>query len=121
MTNKKEVTIGKNEASDLEEKYRLLSLALDEGWKGLIIDVNPSRSREFFGTDTYDDREGYKVTVKIQSANGDSFTQFFAFPDIRGITKSNLYAFEKKYKSVPRKGLEVDVIINDNGFFEIVF
>jgi hypothetical protein len=111
----------RKDASGLEEKYRMLSIALEEGWKGLIIDVIPSTSRTFFGTDTYDDREGYKVVVKLNSDKGEIFEQFFAFPDIRGITKSNIYAFEKKYKTVPKKGKEVDVILNDNGFFEIVF
>lgn len=114
----KEVKI---EASDLEERYRKLSMALDEGWKGLIIDVIPSTSRIFFGTDTYNDREGYKVVVKLNSDKGQIFEQFFSIPDIRGIQKSNIYAFEKKYKTVPIKGKEVDVILNDNGFFQIVF
>jgi hypothetical protein len=109
------------EASDLEERYRQLSLALDEGWKGLIIDVIPSTSRTFFGTDTYADREGYKVVVKLNSDKGQMFEQFFSIPDIRGIQKSNIYAFEKKYKCVPIKGKEVDVVLNDDGFFEIVF
>lgn len=109
-----------NEASELEEKYRKLSMALDEGWNGLIIDVIPTTSKIFFGTDTFKDREGYKVVVKIQSDKGDMFEQFFSLPDVRGIMKSNLYAFEKKYNTVPVKGKEIDVILNDNGFFEIV-
>jgi len=121
MKDKKEVKLVTNEASDLEEKYRKLSMILDEGWKGLILDVVPSTSRVFFGTDTYADREGYIVTTKLQSDKGETFLQFFSLPDIRGIMKSNIYAFEKKYKSVPKKGLEVDVILNDSGFFEIVF
>ena len=96
-------------------------MALDEGWKGLIINVIPSSSRVFFGTDTYNDREGYKVVTKLNSDKGQIFEQFFSIPDIRGLQKSNIYAFEKKYKTVPKTGLEVDVVLNDNGFFEIVF
>jgi hypothetical protein len=109
-----------NEASELEEKYRKLCLALDEGWKGLILDVVPTTSKIFFGNDTFKEREGYKVVVKLQSSNGEIFEQFFSLPDVRGILKSNLYGFEKKYNSVPMKGIEVDVILNDNGFFQIV-
>ena len=116
----KDITIVKNEASDLEKRYSQLETILGEGWKGIILDVKSTTSHTFYGVNTYDDREGYEIAVKLQSDKGETFKQFFSFPDVRGVVKSNLYLFNKKYNSVPKKGLEVDVIINDSGFFEIV-
>lgn len=118
--NIKEMNKEKN-ASELELTWNKLSNALDEGFKGLVVDVLPIDSNTFFKNTNYDNRKGVAVEVKLNSAEGETFTQFFSIPDLRGITKSNLYAFEKKYKSIPKKGIEVDVVLNENGFFEIVF
>lgn len=112
--------MSKEKQTELEEKYTQLKNALDEGWNGIITEVTPTDSNTYFKNTNYDNRKGYAITVKLNSPNGEVFNEFFSLPDIRGITKSNLYAFEKKYKTVPKKGLEVEVLLNDDGFFKIV-
>lgn len=108
--------------NELEQQFNRLEKALGEGFKGIIQKVIPIDSKDYYGTNNYDNRKGVSVEVKLNTANGEVFTMFFALPqDVRGLTKSNVYAFEKKYKSTPKKGLEVDVVLNENGFFEIVF
>ncbi|GAG90662.1 unnamed protein product [marine sediment metagenome] len=110
------------EASDLTRKYTILEQALDEGFKGLILKVMPVNSRDFFGTQTFEDRPGYAIEVKLNSDKGEIFEQFFSLPDSpQGLIQSNMYKFKQKYESIPKKGLEVDVILNEDGFFEIVF
>jgi len=108
------------EITELEARYEKLKQTLNEGWTGLIIDVKKSMSNEYFKNTAFEDKEGFIVTVKLNSDKGETFTNFFSFPDVRGIQKSNLYAFEKKYKSVPKKGIEVEVVLNEDGFFRIV-
>lgn len=108
-------------STELQETWNKLSKALDEGFTGLVHNVYLTDSNTYFKNTTFDNRKGYCIEVKLNSANGEIFTQFFSIPELRGIQKSNLYAFEKKYKSVPKKGIEVEVVLNENGFFEIVF
>jgi hypothetical protein len=108
-------------SSELQNTWNKLSKALDEGFTGLILNVYPTDSNTYFKNSNFDNRIGYCVEIKLNSENGEIFTQFFSIPELRGIQKSNLYAFEKKYKSIPIKGLEVEVCLNENGFFEIVF
>ena len=120
--NKKEIKEVKD-ASDLDTKYQSMLKQLDETWDGLILNVTPTTSREFYGeTGTYENRNGYSIEVKLQSPNGEIFKQFMSTPnDIRGLQKTNVHAFYKKYGSVPTKGMTITAKLNDSGFFEIVF
>ena len=100
-----------------------LEKKLKEGDKGLIIDVYEETNTKYFKViSPYGEKNGIVITVKINSPDGETFTQWMSKPtDVRGLEKANMYLFKKKYGKVPQKGLEVDVKINENGFYNIVF
>ena len=95
---------------------------MKEGDKGLIKDVTETTNTKFYGViSNYGEKQGIALTVKINSPDGIEFKQFYAISkDPRGIEKSNIYGFKKKYGHYPQKGMEIDVKINENGFYEIV-
>ena len=120
--NKEKIEIeNKKDAVDTNQTFLDLEKKLDEGFKALVVDVFEMTNHDFFGTDsgTYDEREGYAVTVKIDSPNGDTFKEFFGKPDVRGLKQSNIYAFKRKYGSYPKKGVAVLVHLDENGFFRV--
>lgn len=90
-----------------------------EGFIGLIKEVNPITNSTFFGEEgMFGEKDGYAVTIKIQGDETE-FTQWFSKPGVRGFKQSNLYKFYTKYKSEPKKGLEVHCEIDENGFFRV--
>jgi len=107
---------------NLETYIGEIEKELEEGFVGIIREVNPITNKLFFGKEnsTYEEREGYAVTVEIRGS-GEEFTQWFSKPNIRGYEQSNIFAFKQKYKSIPKKSLEVECIIDENGFFRIKF
>lgn len=124
MKEKIEKKIERKKASDKTESIndfmdkidKELNLSID----GTITEVNPISNKLFFGDNggTFDVREGFAVTVKIDS-NNTEFTQWFSKPDLKGYKHSNLYAFKLLYGSLPKTDLKVKCIIDDNGFFKI--
>jgi len=111
------------EQTKLVDKLEQMEKALDEGYSGLITNIEETTNEEYFGEETkgtYTQRKGLKISVKIDSPEGAEFDQFFAFPKITGLRQSNIGLFKKRYGSFPKKGLKVDVIINEDGFFRVV-
>lgn len=106
----------------LIEKYEAVKKALDTGYKGLITEVTEKTNTEYFKKEgIYGEKKGIEITIKVQSPNGEEFTNWMHVPEsVYGVSKSNLFAFEQRYKQLPRKGLVIDVVIDDNGFFKIV-
>lgn len=111
---------------NLLEKLEAMEKALDEGFKGLITETTETTNEKFFKSDEkgtagiYDIRDGMEVTIKLNSPNGETFNQFFGLPKTTGLKQSNLALFKKRYGSYPKKGLEVDVVLSDEGFFRVV-
>jgi len=114
--------MNKEKQQTLVERYEAVKKTLDTGWKGLITDVTEKTNTEYFRKEgIYGEKNGISVSVKCNSPDGETFDNWFSEPtDARGITKSNLFAFEKRYGSLPVKGIEVDVVLDENGFFKIV-
>ena len=113
MTEKKQET--------LEGYVKAIEKQIDEGFIGLVTEVNPITNTDFFGAEksVYDEKNGFAVTIKVRGGEETEFSQWFSKPNIRGWEQSNLFAFNKKYGSVPKKGLEVECHIDENGFFKV--
>ena len=106
----------------LTEKLEKMKVAFEQGFKGTITNVEEVTNREFFkDKGSYDEKNGIAITVKLNTDDGAEFKNFMAIPSTLGYAKSNIGMFEKKYGSYPKENMEVDVIINDDGFYRIVF
>ena len=104
------------------EKLETLEKTLKEGDKGLITAVEETTNTKFYGViSNYGEKHGIAITIKINSPDGEEFKQFYTLTDsIRGLEKANIFLFKKKYGKYPQKGVEVELKINENGFYEIV-
>ena len=98
-------------------------LISDEGFKGLIVKIEEITNVKYFGVQSsYGEKQGIALHIKINSADGETFTQWFSLvKDARGLKQSNIWAFRQKYGQFPDVGLEVDVNLNENGFYEVVY
>ena len=121
MKKEKENENIEKEASEYIQKLLELEKTLETGYKGLITKIVEKTNFEYFGVKgSYGERNGIEITVKLRSPDGEEFTNWISIPDkIRGIEKSNIFAFKKKYGRYPEKGMEVDCRIDENGFFRI--
>jgi len=106
-----------------QEKLVELEKAIDDGYKGLITKIEEKTNVEYFKVQSsYGEKKGIVLHVKVNSPDGEEFTNWMSVPDkIRGIEKSNIYAFKQKYGNYPDVGIEVDCLIDENGFFRVVF
>jgi len=106
----------------LLEKYKKVSEAVEESWTGLITKVVEVTNTDYYGEEgIYGEKQGIAIYVKLNSPNGEEFDIWYNIPTaLQGIVQSNIYKFEEKYGKIPEKGMEVDVVLNENGFFEIV-
>ena len=102
------------------ENLETLEKAIIDGDKGTIVDITPMKNSDYFkGEHSYNEKKGICVDVATKGLN---FTQWFSLPEkATGIQASNIYAFKKKYGCYPKKGIDVDVIIDENGFYRIKF
>ena len=105
------------------EKLEELEKALDTGYKGLITKITEQTNVKYFKVQSnYGEKRGITLTVKLQSPDGEEFTQWMSIPDkIRGIEKSNIYAFKQRYGNYPDVGIEVDCRLDENGFYRIEY
>jgi len=110
-------TIKKADDRHIWDKLEEAEKKIKEGFKAVITEVEEMTNEKYFGTSGYDERDGIKVTVKVET--DEVFDVWYSKPSIRGIEKSNLYAFKQKYGSYPKPDLEVNAVIGDNGFFQI--
>lgn len=106
---------------DVGEYVATLEKQLNAGFTGTIINVQPETNKSYFGSDTYDERDGVKITVLVDDKDKTEFSNWIGLPNVRGYEKSNLFAFKRKYNDVPRVNSKVEVIIDDNGFFRIKY
>jgi len=112
---------------ETEQKYienlEAMEKSLNEGFKGLITEIEKITNVDYFKVESsYDTKEGISLHIKINGAEIETFTQWFGIvKDARGLKQSNTWAFKTKYGSYPKVGLEVDVVIDENGFYTIVF
>jgi len=112
----------KQETLDIETYVATLEDQLSKGFKGVITEIHPITSTLYFkGAGQYDERNGIAVTVVLNNETKDEFSNWIALPNVRGYDQSNLYAFKKRYGSVPKIDMTVDVEIDDNGFFKIKY
>jgi len=102
-------------------KLETIEKTRKEGDKGLIIGVTEQINTDYFGVmNNYGEKNGITIEVKINSPDGETFTEWFNLSEsIRGFEKTNIFAFKEKYGKFPQKGVEVDVKIDTNGFFKI--
>lgn len=105
------------------ENLEAMENALDEGFKGLIIKIEEITNTDYFKVESsYGKKQGIAVHVKLNSPEGETFSQWFSLvKDARGLKQSNIWAFKKKYGHFPDIGIEVDVKLSENGFYEIVY
>lgn len=106
---------------DIGQIVSNIETQLSKGFEGTIVKVESMSSNIFFKDTSgkYEDREGIAVTVKVEG-DGTEFSQFYSIPNIRGWEQSNLYAYKKKYNSVPIVGQKVNIHIDESGFFRVV-
>ena len=105
------------DAKPIWDKLEEAEKKVNEGFDAVITNVEPMTNDEYFGTSGYDVRDGMKITLKVE--NDETFDTWYSTPSVRGVEKSNVFAFKKKYGSYPKPELPVTVIIGDNGFFKI--
>lgn len=119
----KEIKKPEQMSLDLEAYVAGIEEHLKKGFHGTIVEVTPIDSAVYYKDDSgrYERREGVSVLVKVKE-DDTVFTCFFSKPGVKGWgKKSNLFQFKKKYNSVPKKGLDVECIVDENGFFRIKF
>jgi len=104
------------------ERLEAVEKTIKEGDKGLIVDVQEQTNVTYFKvSQNYGEKPGIAVFVKINSPNVETFSQWFHLSENpRGFEKSNIFLFKNRYGKFPQKGVEVDVKINSEGFYEIV-
>lgn len=113
--------INNKKQENLESYITDIEKQLVSGFKGLITEVNPITNKLFFGdAGTFDEREGIAVTTRI-IGDKTEFTQWFGKPKLRGYEQSNLYLFKKRYGFLPKKDMEIECFIDENGFFKIKY
>ena len=105
------------------ENLEAMENSLNECFKGLITKIEKITNVDYFKVESgYDKKDGISMHVKINGADAEAFSQWFGVvKDARGLKQSNTWAFKTKYGSYPKVGLEVDVVIDENGFYTIVF
>jgi hypothetical protein len=107
---------------ELDKYYKDLDAfetKIKAGFTGRLIKIEEVTSKDYFGESSqYRDRDGLKLTVKLNEMN-DEFTEFFSKPDIRGLHKSKLFEFKKKYSKYPKLDMEVNVVFGADGFYQI--
>lgn len=102
------------ELKDLEKAIE----KINEGFEATVENVKTMTNTEYFGDKgMYDERVGTAIYCKVET--GDEFSVWYNMPKMVGLKKSNIHAFIEKYKGIPKKGMKVKAIINDDGFFEI--
>ena len=109
-----------NEVSEVLKELDGFEKQIKKGFDGTITNVIKTTSKAYFGeTDRdYENRKGLKVVVKTE---GTEFSDFFAIPTMRGLHKSKIYDFKKKYGEFPKVGIPVKVVIGGDGFYQIDF
>jgi hypothetical protein len=91
---------------------------LREGTKGKITLITPITNTKFFKElGKFDEKDGIAVNVKTEDDT--EFSQWFSIPQAQGYYQSNLYKFKQKYRDIPRLNMEVEVFIDENGFYRI--
>lgn len=108
------------ETENIMKDVEKMMKAQQEGYDAVITGIEKTDSHTFYKTDQFDNREGYLITVEIDSKNGDTWTEFYAIPKNRGFAGSLLGAFCRKYNSVPKINMKVKAEITENGFLRIV-
>jgi hypothetical protein len=104
------------------KKLEKLEEAFDDGYDGIITAINEITNTKYYGTiSNYGERNGISIEVKLESPDGEKFSQWMSIPEnLRGTIKSNIYAFKRKYGKYPQKGMKVEAVLDEDGFFRIV-
>ena len=105
------------------ESLEAMENALDESFKGLITKVEEITNVKYFKVQSsYGEKDGIALHIKINGAEVETFTQWFSLiKDARGLKQSNIWTFKVKYGKFPVVGLDVDVKLDENGFYAIVY
>ena len=94
--------------------------AQKEGYDATITGIEETDSHTYYGTEIYENRQGFKITLEIDTKDGETWDEFFGIPKPRGFGKSSIGLFIKKYNQVPKVGQKVKAEIDENGFFKVV-
>jgi hypothetical protein len=115
--------IKKTAQASLEDDVRQVEEAREKGFTGTITEITPIDSNQYYKDDTgrYENKEGYSVLTVVDDEKKTGFTSFFSKPGVKGYDKTNVCAFKQKYKSAPKIGLKVEVMIDEAGFFRLKF
>ena len=100
------------------EKLEKMEIEANEYKKGEIIEVKNVTNEEFYGENSVmSKKNGIQIKVKVKDID---ITEWYNIPENpRGLHKSNVYAFKKKYNHYPKVGLKVDITQNEEGFYKI--
>jgi len=107
-------------ASDLTQYIDGIEKQIDEGFEGIITNIENKNNVEYFKEPLYDKKDGWVISVKIHGSTDTDFSQWFSKPQPTGYKKSNISKLKKKYGKI-KIGTPVECRINDNGFYEIVY
>lgn len=119
--NEKINEINNKRQENLESYINEIETQIATGFKGLITEVNPITNKLFFGdAGTFDERDGIAVSIRL-IGDKTEFSQWFGKPKLRGYEQSNIYLFKKRYGSLPKKDMEIECFIDENGFFKIKY
>jgi len=118
MVENKENELKKADDRNIWDKLEDASKKVNEGFDATILEVEEMTNEEYFGKSGYEQRNGMKITVEVE--NGEKFDVWYSTPSIRGVEKSNAFAFKQKYGSYPKPDLDVTAIITEKGFWGIL-
>lgn len=124
MTKEKEKN-KENDAIFIQKHLETIEKELATTLKGKIIDIVKTTSKIYFkDKGIYNEKLGFMLVVKVESQVDENveFTQFMSLPEkTTGLIKTNVYAFKQKYGKYPELNMAIDVNIDENGFYKIMF
>ena len=110
----------KDEIEKTMNELEKIMNAQKEGFDAIITGIEETDSHAFYGVTTYEKRQGLKLTLEIDTKDGETWTEFFGVPKPKGFGQSGIGLFAKKYDQLPKVGQKVKAEIDENGFFRVV-
>ena len=111
--------MSKTEQKELsvEQELEAMEKRLKEGIDAVVVDVSKVMSHDYYNNKDYDNREGLKVVAR--TADDLEISDFLGIPEQRGLYKSKMYAFKRRYGKYPTVDMTVRLVLDTDGFWRI--